>query len=186
MHKNNICLFKYCGVSGVEREGAWIKRRGNTNNLFSWMTVNAISKPLLACRLCERKKPVMSLVCAPEQSNGYLVVTVAGYWGSSWMGSYCGKFYLRDMLFLAVGLGLCSVNCVICLDFLFAVWQPQCPLGWLNLFWWIQIKRQFLTLQHQADHLLDSINLYFDKYLSQIDSHNSRSWLHKLKQRFTG
>lgn len=62
------------------------KRRGNTNNLFPQMTVNAKSKILLAYRLCEGQKPVISMVCTPEQSNwmnGYLVVIVASCWESS-------------------------------------------------------------------------------------------------------
>ena len=87
------------------------------------MTANAKIKFLLVCRLYEGKKPVISLVCAPEQSHGEECI----------LSSYSGWL-------LVISLDPCSANYVTCLESLFGVWQSQCLPAWLNLFWSIQLK----------------------------------------------
>ena len=65
MDAYNKCIFKCNGVGVVERE----RTQKSGDNLPSQITVSAKSKVLLAYRLCEGRKHVISLVCAPEQTN---------------------------------------------------------------------------------------------------------------------
>ena len=74
------------------------------NSLFSQITVNAKSNVCLACRVCEGRKPVISLYIPQSRAFMWMkwnsVVIVPGCWDSLWLGSYCGKFYFGDMIFL--------------------------------------------------------------------------------------
>lgn len=128
------------------------------HNLLSQTTVSAKSKVLLAHRLCEGRKPVMPLVCATEQTN------VDEQIHSSYSGCLLGEFVIEPFLweilfqrhdflggrFRFLQRKLCNRYgfFICCLTAQISIWLTEFIV--INL-----VKKQFLTLEYQADHLLD-------------------------------